>query len=301
MTLSDHSAILAVYGNTTKSSHRSQGHKFINYRSMNKFNAESFLRDLTDMPWSVLDIYDDPNDALSMTMWYKLYGDVLDVHAPITKKRVKHWQQPKWINQEILDAIHHRDKLFRQKKFEQYKKQRNLVKSMIAKTKKQYFKGEITSNKGDAGKLHVWNCIKELQGGKTGQIPSAVKDTKGNLETEDVKIASVFNQHFAGICQESAGFSTQDCITDKLKQFIQSKNPESQEFIIPPLTEDFVLKQLKMLDGKKAKGMDNLNPYFLKLSSHVIAPALTQILNLSLKTGIFPEAWKVAKVSPLHN
>ena len=66
------------------------------------------------------------------------------------------------------------------------------------------------------------------------------------------------------------------------------------------MTEEFVIEQIKKLDEKKAKGTDDLQAHFLKHSAHIIGPVLTQIFNLSIKTGIFPESWKLAKISPVH-
>ena len=38
----------------------------------------------------------------------------------------------------------------------------------------------------------------------------------------------------------------------------------------------------------------------MKISADIIAPSITQILNLSIHTGIFPQCWKESKVVPLH-
>ncbi len=299
VTLSDHCALLAVYSN--KHSHASSdGHKFIQYRDMKNFNEATFLNDLGNVPWSVVETFENPNDALDT--WYKLYENVLDDHAPIKKKRVKYWHQPKWINKDILDGIHQRDKLFRQKKFDEYKKQRNAVKSMIAKAKKKYYSDEITNNKGNSGKL--WQCIRELNGNKTERLPSAVKSQDGTLLHKDKDIASAFNVHFSKVSKKSNADLVNDdnykLVSGKLQEYCKSKNSANEQFSIPLMTEEFIAKQLKKLDTNKAQGLDNLNPYFLKMSANIITPILTQILNQSLKSGIFPDIWKLGKVTPLH-
>ena len=66
------------------------------------------------------------------------------------------------------------------------------------------------------------------------------------------------------------------------------------------MTDGLIAKQLKKLDTNKAQGIDNLSPYFLKISANIITPILTQILNQSLQSGIFPDVWKLGKVTPLH-
>ena len=60
-----------------------------------------------------------------------------------------------------------------------------------------------------------------------------------------------------------------------------------------------MLKELKSLRVNKGAGLDNIPPRLLKAAADIIAPTLTYIFNLSLSKGVFPQDFKVAKVSPL--
>jgi hypothetical protein len=44
----------------------------------------------------------DTNDALNI--WYNLFNEILDKHAPIVTKRVKRDKQPEWYNTEVQYA-----------------------------------------------------------------------------------------------------------------------------------------------------------------------------------------------------
>ena len=57
---------------------------------------------------------------------------------------------------------------------------------------------------------------------------------------------------------------------------------------------------LCILDEKKSHGYDNLSARLLKEAAGYIHKPLTYIFNLSLETGHFPEALKVAKVTPIY-
>ena len=48
-----------------------------------------------------------------------------------------------------------------------------------------------------------------------------------------------------------------------------------------------VAMNLSNLKASKATGMDNLPAKILKISSYLIAPSLTAIFNMSLKSGIY--------------
>ncbi|CAG2218223.1 unnamed protein product [Mytilus edulis] len=56
---------------------------------------------------------------------------------------------------------------------------------------------------------------------------------------------------------------------------------------------------LKKLDKSKATGLDDVGPNILSMCSDVIAPALTYIFNLSIKSGKFPSIFKTARVCPI--
>ncbi len=68
---------------------------------------DSFLADLETVPWSIIDTFDNINDALET--WYVLFLDVVNVHAPLTEIRVKRAKQPDWFNDEIVKVMDQRD------------------------------------------------------------------------------------------------------------------------------------------------------------------------------------------------
>ena len=71
-------------------------------------------------------------------------------------------------------------------------------------------------------------------------------------------------------------------------------------YCIPPISENFVRTGLQQLSTNKATGLDDLSSYFLKIAASSISPSLTAIFNLSISSGVFPNLWKTANVSPLH-
>ena len=50
----------------------------------------------------------------------------------------------------------------------------------------------------------------------------------------------------------------------------------------------------------KALGPDNLPPNLIKDSAEIIAEYLAYVINLSLRSGLFPNDWKIARVIPLY-
>ena len=60
-----------------------------------------------------------------------------------------------------------------------------------------------------------------------------------------------------------------------------------------------ILNLLAKLVVKKACGYDNISNKILKATSYVIAPYLLQLFNNCIYQGVFPDAYKIAKVIPL--
>ena len=66
-----------------------------------------------------------------------------------------------------------------------------------------------------------------------------------------------------------------------------------------PTTEDIVLKLLKNIDISKAAGIDNLPGRFLKDGAVILPKPVTEICNLAIKSRIFPDPCKLAKLKPM--
>ena len=55
------------------------------------------------------------------------------------------------------------------------------------------------------------------------------------------------------------------------------------------------------LDISKSTGSDQISAKFLQMAAPIIAPALTQIFNLSISKAQFPSPFKLARAVPIHN
>ena len=72
---------------------------------------------------------------------------IIDKHAPLRKKRVKHPKLPPGLTKDVIVAMAIRDRLKKEKKFDDFKKQRNRVKSLVRSAKKAYFDKLVETDK----------------------------------------------------------------------------------------------------------------------------------------------------------
>ena len=140
------------------------------------------------------------------------------------------------------------------------------------------------SNFRKVGK-RFWGYIKSLRKDATGVAPLK---QDGCLISEAKGKASILNDQYKSV------FTTEN--VDCIPHMGTSPYPD-----LPPLdiTTPGVTKLLKGLNTDKAQGPDQLPPRILKELADVLSTPLTYIFDSSIRTGMIPEDWKRANISPI--
>ena len=288
MSVSDHCPVICTRS-CKQPKNMTKGHTTVQYRCLKHFEQDAFLWDLSLAPFVNVFSFSGPNQAL--TAWYEAFLPVVEKHAPVRKRRVKHSTLPQWLSSEIIKAMKHRDRLKRDKKFEDYKKQRNKVTSLVRAAKKAYFAKLINDNKDTAS---LWRAMTEI-----------THKSRNKAKTAEIKCSpNVFNNHFLSLTDailKSADTSTSSDykIPASLKKFCKDRISSSDSFKVPPIAVHEVGAYINKLKNKKAMGPDNINSMMLKLALPYAVESLTYIYNLCIQQNIFPSALKAAKVIPL--
>ena len=184
-----------------------------------------------------------------------------------------------------------RDSLKAAKMFTEYKKQRNKVSDLVRKSKSDYFKALIDSNRDTAS---LWRAINE--------VTDKNKHKSNNMAT--MWTADNFNNHFLKVAEsihQTSNFPPTENydIPNALQSFCSSRLKASDSFTIPSVTVHEVGHLISNLKNKKSMGPDNLNASVLKLALPYTIETLTYVYNLCIKEHTFPTAFKTAKITPL--
>ena len=75
---------------------------------------------------------------------------------------------------------------------------------------------------------------------------------------------------------------------------------QSDSFNLATVSENTVLTISKNTKVSKAAGLDNLSGRFLKDGATVFAKPITDLCNLSITSGKFPDSCKIAKLKPIY-
>ena len=103
------------------------------------------------------------------------------------------------------------------------------------------------------------------------------------------------NSYFANIgAKLTSKFPTIPAIS---KRFVPRKNPETVDITI--IEKHEVLANLDKMSIHKSSGMTNINSLFIMGAIKILADKFTYLYNITLTTGIYPQDWKVAMVTPI--
>jgi hypothetical protein len=134
---------------------------------------------------------------------------------------------------------------------------------------------------------------------KNKATPNKILDNN-DLITDPNEIANIFNSHFPQIANTVIKETTQQQPNfDALRNFVDTRLHKDHQFTIPPMTAEYLLNEINNLSRHKAKGIDPINVHLLKIGCNDLLPSLLYLYNFSITSGIFPDQWKISKITPV--
>ena len=130
---------------------------------------------------------------------------------------------------------------------------------------------------------------------KTTNIDKLCTEKREVLDSGD--IAESLNDHFISIGKKLASEipETVDSPAVNLKEL-----SSDQRFRFRYITKSKVFSLIEKLKNGKATGLDYLPDKMLKLSKNYISSSLADIFNASIRPRIFPDDFKLGKVTLIH-
>ena len=242
--LSDHNVILcALKGGVPKLPPRTK-----EFRSFKNYCKVSFVNDLKNIPWSLIDSVDSVDDAVFL--WEKLFCDIADKHAPIQKKRLKGHSTP-WVTDKLREDRRNRDYHLRKAHrtnstyhWNMYKKLRSFSNREDRRLKSNYFCKLINDSKGDSSQM--WKSLKKALPAKSRhEIPSLMHKRKFFSKLDD--IVNILNSHFCTI-----GRKLGQVFNRSEKLMLPQRPDDAAEFKLERVTQEFVRHQILNMKPNKA-------------------------------------------------
>ena len=163
----------------------------------------------------------------------------------------------------------------------------------IKTAKQNYYINAFDKFSGATRKM--WQTINELTCRKSNRTVLNEVEYCGQKSENSLEAAEIFNTFFSEIgtnlskdvSEAAVSYSEFLIETDKLFSFCET-------------TPAHVYLLLSKLSRSKATGPDNIPAKLLKECPDLLCESLSLIFNQSFKTGVFPNDWKNARVSPLY-
>ena len=258
----------------------------------------------------IIDSYNLDSDV--NTVWIEIRDGLLQACADhVPHKTSKSKTSLPWLDYEIKKMMRRRDRVhkrFKKSGCKDSEKEFLVLKRTIQRRSRQlywrYVEGLVSDNPEADQKTHCTtknaNLNKKLYSflnsrKSDGANVSPLKDA-GKLITEPKEQAEVLNKQFHSVFSPKENLTEAEFETRCPKPQNQPEYPECEELEI---TESGVRKQLNNLNPYKAAGPDGLTPKLLQTVSEQIAPSITLLFQISLRSGKVPDDWKLAHVAPV--
>ena len=229
---------------------------------------------------------------------------ILDALCPIRSLVVPE-SKPDWLNDEIIQLMRRRDKLYREARQKKnpitWRKAiflRNRVEMAIKNTKRNKIQRELHTNRNNPKKF--WENINSIiSENKAGNI-SNLQDEKGVLIQNSLELAEMINTIFVNVGKTLA----QDILArapgnrENLAVYGPA-NYNSDAISNVPILEDDIMRILKTINLNKSSAMPDVRASVVVHAFQNQIERVTKMYNGSLTLCTFPRKWKKAMIIPL--
>ena len=289
--------------------------KKIAYRDYKKFSNDSFRNELLNE----LSRFDIRN--LSFEDFSKTNMKLIDRYAPIKQRYIRSNQQPfmnKCIAKAIMNRTRIRNRFWRNPTEENrkaYNRQRNYCVNLIRREKRKYFENlnerDVTDNK------IFWKTIKSHFSDKTGNSEKISLVDDNIILSDDKVIAETFSDYFSNVISNleipfnrellsntEGGKNPLEKATLAYRnhpsiQMIEGNYKDQSKFSFTEITEEEISNEILSLNSAKASQQSDFPTNILKNNVDIYAFYLQNILNKCLNVSVFPDAMKIAEVTPV--
>ena len=161
---------------------------------------------------------------------------------------------------------------------------------LIEEAKRNYFfkAGKTLAILRTSSKTYWYLINAVLNKAKTPLIPPLLEN--GLFVTDFAEKAQICNDHFVHQC------TTIETGSELPRDFLVTTTSLTDFFI----SEEMILNIIRSLHPDKSHGWDEISVRMIKMSDDALVLPLKTIFINCLRSGIFPEIWKCAKVVPVH-
>ena len=238
-----------------------------------------------------------PCGPMTVPMWNTTLLNIFRNYIPHKNIKRRYKMDP-WITNEIKTSLREKNRLYK-KNISKGRTDNDLLdlndharicSERISESKTSHFR-EL-ANKLNGSYLDpkaYWSILNGFLGkSKIPLIPPLL--VNNSFETDFLKKANMFNEHFSSQCSVLNNSSI-------LPELSYLTNSRLSDILI---NHDGILKIIKDLNPSKAHGFDGISIRMIKMCDKSIVTPLIIIFNNAILTNTFPDIWKKGSIVPFH-
>jgi hypothetical protein len=280
---SDHYAVTCLL----KISRPQATKKSVCFRKVRDINLENFRNDITASR-----LISDPADNIDTlcVQFHQVLSELLDLHAPKVTKCITLRPFAPWYDDEIRTAKRERRRCERQ-----YLKSGLIVHKDLYQEQCRRYKDLLDAAKTSYHRSQLADCDHRQLFRAVDKLCSANTSKKLPSHDDSAQLANDFANFFVDKI---------DKVHNKLDH-LSSDHLQSDLSSPPAVFAHFsevsqeTVRKIIMESPSSTCDLDCIPTWFLKSCINELLPSITQIVNLSLSSGVFPSPYKVARVTPL--
>ena len=232
-------------------------------------------------------------------LWEMIFLDILNEHAPVTEIKIKRNSLP-YITSDIRKLIRQRDYLKKKANktgskyfWQAYQHLRNKVKYGIRTARANYYSNTFEEHQGVI--KNTWKILKKIinkDNSKSTDIENVIYN--GETISDNQRLPETFISISEKLAKDIAASS------NDVDSYLRKLRKVESRFKFKCTRPKDVWDILNKLKSGKASGMHMIPNSIIKILKDIISNSLANTFNESLSQQIFPDDFKVARVTPIH-
>ena len=286
------------------------GGAFLEARVLSQINLDKMKRCLGQVSFDLVD--SAPSVEEKWMVLKKLLLGVVDTCAPVKRLRLKSNHGLPWVDKECLYNLHKRNRLHSKAlasrssrespEWQAFRSARNHCKALLRSKMVAFFADKDRSYFKSSKSF--WAFYKRVLKTKkdTSVGIQTIRSATGEPISEELAIASEFNNHLAGL-GNSASLDDHQSIDYINRRFREMKRTGqlrvNEGFSISAVEPGEVAGLFRRLDSTSSAGITNIPVKFLIHCADELDAVIAKFFNSCISAGAMPLEWKRAIVTPL--
>ncbi|VEN35101.1 unnamed protein product [Callosobruchus maculatus] len=283
-----HPSLILQFSVTAQKSYNfrsNRDHRMFNFR---KANFPLMYHLVSQMSWHNVIECTDVNDAVQQLE--RNLKNIFELSVPYKISSPRKY--PPWFSRNTIKELKQKElahRLYKKHKTDDYYDRfHNLRSSVKRKINDDYYNFlNHAENSISSDPTQFWNFIRNKKG--NSRIPGVMR-MEGSVFENEQDIVDAFGRYFSSVYN-----IPNVTLADDLPQ----KYFNQPAITITTITEADVINSSKKLKNKLIIGPDQIPSFLIKDCIFPLLQPLLYIYNLILKTNTFPQAWKLAKITPV--